>query len=48
MIGRLITLGLCVLAFWAGMEFEKARATAACEAAGGVLRGGRLCAGGAP
>jgi hypothetical protein len=48
MIGRVLTLGLCALAFWAGMQFEQARATAACEAAGGAMRGVRLCAGVAP
>jgi hypothetical protein len=48
MIRRAVTLGFCVLAFWAGMQVQQFRSAEACKAAGGGMRGDLLCTGVAP
>ncbi len=47
-IRRIVTLGFCALAFWAGMKLQQARSVDACLDAGGAMRGDVLCTGVAP
>jgi hypothetical protein len=48
MIRRIITLGFCAIAFWAGMKLQQARSVDACLDAGGAMRDDVLCTGVAP
>ncbi len=45
LVRRLMTLGLCVLAFWAGARLEHGRLAALCRNAGGAVGPAGLCRG---